>query len=54
MLAFLEGSSKIGLREGPILSPPTISFELHATIAKEIDLQFSELKKLCDLDLGSG
>ena len=48
-------------RTGPILSAPTISFELHAKVAEEIDLeirsygQLSELQMLCDLylDLGS-
>ena len=42
---------------GPILRPPTISFELHAEMAKEIDLemcsygQLSEVQMLRDLDL---
>jgi len=45
---------------GPILWPPTISFELHAEMAEEIDLemcsyeQLSEVEMLRDLDLGSG
>ena len=45
---------------GPILWPPTISFELHAKVAEEIDLetcsygQLSEVQMVCDLDLGSG
>ena len=45
---------------GPILWPPTISFELHVEMADEIDLeicsygQLSEVQMLRDLDLGSG
>ena len=47
---------------GPILWPLTISFELHAEMAEEIDLekcsygQLSEVQMLrdLDLDLGSG
>ena len=47
---------------GPILWPPTISFELHAEMAEEIDLemcsygQLSEVQMVRDLDvdLGSG
>ena len=45
---------------GPILWPPTISFELHAEMAEEIDLemcsygQLSEVQMLCDLDLDLG
>ena len=45
---------------GPILWPPTISFELHAEMAEEIDLemciygQLSVVQMLRDLDLGSG
>ena len=48
----------------PILSPPTITFELHAKTAEEIDLemciygQLSEVQMVrdldLDLDLGSG
>jgi len=44
---------------GPILSPPTISFELHAKVAEETDVemcsygQLSEIQMLRDLDLGS-
>ena len=43
-------------RSYPILSSPTISFELHTKMAEEIPrkVQFLELQKLCDLDLGSG
>jgi len=42
-----------------MLSPSTISFELHAKMAEEINLEkvhFSQLRKLrdLDLDLGSG
>ena len=38
---------------GSVLSPPAITFELHAKVAEEIDLevQFSQLGKLRDLDL---
>ena len=45
---------------GPILWPPTISFELHAEMAEEIDLemssygQLSEVQMLSDLDLDLG
>ena len=47
---------------GPILWPPTISFELHAEMAEEIDLEMSSYAQLSevqmlrdlDLDLGSG
>jgi len=45
---------------GPILWPPTISFELHAKMAEEIDVemrsygQLSEVQMLRDLDLESG
>jgi len=47
-------------RSGPTLSLPTISFEIHAKVAEEIDLemcsygQLSEVQMLHDLDLGSG
>jgi len=47
-------------RPGPILLMSTISFELHAKVAEEIDLemcsygQFSEVQMVRDLDLGSG
>ena len=49
-------------RPGPILSISTVSFELHAKVAEEIDLemcsygQLSEVQMLRDLDvdLGSG
>jgi len=45
---------------GPILWPPTISYELHAEMAEEIDLemcsygQLSEVQMLRDLDLDLG
>jgi len=45
---------------GPILWPATISFELHAEMAEEIELemcsygQLSEVQMLRDLDLGWG
>jgi len=45
---------------GPILWLPTISFELHAEMAEETDLemcsyvQLSKVQMLSDLDLGSG
>jgi len=41
----------------PILSPPTMSFELHTKVVEEIDMemcsygQLSEVQMLCDLDL---
>ena len=42
---------------GPILWPPTISFELHAEMAEEIDLEMSSYGQLSEvqmlLDLGS-
>jgi len=38
----------------PILSPPTISFELHVKVAEEIDLELSEVQMLRDLDLEVG
>ena len=47
-------------RPGVVLSPATISFELHVKVAKEIDLeicsygQLSQVQMLRDLDLGSG
>jgi len=47
-------------RPGPILSTSTISFELHAKVAEEIDLemcsygQLSEVQMVCDLDLDLG
>jgi len=44
-------------RPGVVLSPATISFELHAKVAEEIELemcscgQLSEVQMVCDLDL---
>ena len=44
MIAFLDGNSKIGLRQAVVQVPyygwpPTISFELHAKMAEQIDLE---------------
>jgi len=60
VIPFLEGNSKIG--PGPILSMSSISFELHAKVAEEIDVetcsyrQLSKVQMVRDLhlDLGSG
>ena len=47
-------------RPDPILSPSTISFELHAKVVEEMDIemcsygQLWEVQMLRDLDLGSG
>jgi len=57
-----ENRAPKSCRPGPTLSISTISFELHAKLAEEIDLQMCsygqllEVKMLCDLDLhlGSG
>ena len=55
-----ENRPLISCRSGPTLSLPTISFEIHAKVAEEIDLemcsygQLSEVQMLHDLDLGSG
>ena len=55
-----KNRAQIRCSPGPILSPPTISFELHAKVAEEIDVemcsygQLSEVQMLRDLDLGSG
>ena len=52
--------AQITCRTDPILSPSTISFELYAKMAEEIDLemcsygQLSEVQMLCDLDLNLG
>jgi len=49
-----------GCRPGPILSTSSISFELHAKVAEEIDLetcsygQLSEVQMVRDLDLDPG
>ena len=57
-----ENRALTSCRSGPILSTSTISFELHAKVAEELDLemciygQLSEVQMLrdLDLDLGSG
>jgi len=55
-----ENRALTSCRLGAVLSWSTISFELHAKMAEEIDLekcnfwQFSEVQKPHDLDLGSG
>jgi len=55
-----ENRAAIGCRQGSILLLPTISFELHAKMAEEIDLemcsygQLSEVQMLYDLDLDLG
>jgi len=55
-----ENGAPTGCRPGPILSMSTVSFELHAKVAEEIDLetcsygQLSEVQMVRDLDLGSG
>ena len=64
MIAFLDGNSKnrapTSCSPGPMLWPPTISFELNVEMAEEIDLemcnygQLLEVQMLRDLDLGSG
>jgi len=49
-----------GCRSGPILSTTSISFELHAKVAEEIDLetrgygQLLEVQMVRDLDLDPG
>jgi len=54
-----ENSALTSCRPGPILSMSTISFELHAKVAEEIDLemcsygQLSEVQMVRDVDLGS-
>jgi len=55
-----ENRPPTGCRVGPVLSWSTITFELHAEITEEIDLekcnfrQFSELSTRRDLDFRSG
>jgi len=57
-----ENRVPTGCRPGPILSTSAVSFELHAKVAEEIDLetcsygQLSEVSMVrdLDLDLGSG
>jgi len=52
-----ENRAPTGCRSGPILSTSTVSFELHAKVAEEIDLetcsygQLSEVQMVRDLDL---
>jgi len=54
-----ENRAPIGCRSGPILSTPTIGFELHVKVAEEVDLemcsywQLSEVQMVHDLDLDS-
>jgi len=64
MIAFLEGNTKnlapTSCRPGAIVSLSTISFDVHAKVAEEINLemcsyeQLSEVQMLCDLDLDLG
>ena len=55
-----ENRAMAGCRPGPILSISTVSFELHAEMAEEINVeicscgQLSEVQMVRDLDLGSG
>jgi len=57
-----ENRSPASCRPGPILSSPTISFELHTKVAEEIDLEMCsyghllkvEMLRDLDLDHGSG
>jgi len=55
-----ENQALTSCRWGPIRSMTIVSFELHAKVAEEIDLemcsygQLSEVQMPCDLDLGSG
>jgi len=55
-----ENRAPTGCRPGPILSTSTVTFELQAKMAKEIDVemcsygQLSEVQMLCDLDLDLG
>jgi len=44
VIAFLEGNSKIGLRQAAMLSLPTISFDLHAKTVEEIDLEMCNFR----------
>ena len=58
----MENRTQASCSPGPILSPTiqNISFELHAKVAEEIDVemcsygQLSEIQMLCDLDLDLG
>jgi len=55
-----ENRATIGCRPGPILSTSSISFELHAKVVEEIDLetcsygQLSEVQMVRDLDFDPG
>ena len=55
-----ENRASTGCRSGSILSTSTISFDLHAKVAEEIDLevcsygQLSEVQMVRDLDLDLG
>jgi len=55
-----ENRAVTSCRQGPILSTSTVSFELHAKVAEEIDLkmciygQLSEVQMVRDLDLDLG
>jgi len=55
-----ENRAPTGCRPGPILSTSTVSFELHAKVAEEIDLetcsyeQLSDVQMVRDLDLNLG
>ena len=52
-----KNRARTSCSRGPVLSPPTITFELHAKVAEEIDVemcsygQLSEVQMLRDLDL---
>ena len=52
-----ENRTPTGCRSGPILSISTISFDVDAKMAEEIDLelcsygQLPEVQMVCDLDL---
>jgi len=56
----VENRAQTRCSPGPTLSLTNISFELHAKVAEEIDLEMcgygklSEVQMLSDLDLGSG
>jgi len=55
-----ENRTPTSCRPRAVVSPSTISFDVHAKVAEEIDLemcsygQLSEVQMVCDLDLGSG
>jgi len=58
----VENRAQSSCSPGPILSPTNISFELHAKVAKEIDLEMCsygqtlevQMLRDLDIDLGSG